>query len=144
MSTTKKTAGKTATKSSTNKSQQFSLMSFFEKEDSKFVKVGPPITIKKSDAKHITECVVKGYESKYGGFAKLYISITIKGKTLSLKGDIDKEGKKRRGVKLDPSSTKRLELDANEEVEIDPTKCILYQIKNIEDGTISLRASILK
>lgn len=137
MTTTKKTAGKTA------KNSKPSLLSWFEEASIKWQQEGEALMFSDKELELISECKVRCYAGEYGDFCKLYVSIIAQGKTLTIKGDPDAEGKRRSGVKLDLKSTKRVDLEPDEEIEIDPAKVVFYDLKNIEDGTIVRRVRVL-
>lgn len=139
MANNKKTAGKTA-KSVKNLS---TLLSWFEESTAKWQQEGESMMFSDEELELITECKVKCYSGEYGDFCKLYVSLTIDGKTMTLKGDSDSEGKRRAGIKLDLKSTKRVDLEADEEIEVDPAKCVFYDLRNVEDGKVVRRVRVL-
>lgn len=143
MTTRTKTAGKTATTKTKNKKLS-TLLSWFEESNAKWQQSGASLMFSDEELNLVTECKVKAYSGEYGNFVKLYVSLTIEGKTMTLKGDEDNEGKRRSGIKLDITSTKRLDLEEGEEVEIDPEKCVFYDLENKEDNTIVRRVRILR
>ena len=140
MATRKKTAGKTA-KSVKNLS---TLLSWFEESSAKWQQEGESLMFSDEELELITECKAKCYSGEYGDFVKLYVSITLEGKSMTLKGDADSDGNRRAGIKLDIASIKRLDLEEGEECEIDPAKCLFYDLKNIEDGKVVRRVRILR
>lgn len=139
MATTKKTAGKTAKRNS-----KPSLLSWFEESNAKWQQEGDSLLFSDAELKLITECKARCYAGEYGSFVKLYVTINLDGKTMTLKGDADSEGKRRAGIKLDIVSIKRLDLDEGEECDVDPEKCLFYDLQNVEDGKVVRRVRVLK
>lgn len=121
-----------------------SILQFFEESTSKWAETGESFMLSSAELKLVSECTIKCYSGEYGEFTKLYLSIVKNGKTLQLKGDPDSNGKKRAGVQLDRVSTARHPLEVNEVEEIDPSKVLLYFLKNTEDNTTIMRIRILK
>lgn len=135
MAKTTKTAGKTATKKTAKLS---ALLSMFEESTSKWVDEGEKLALSDEEIELVVECKAKCYAGEFGEFTKLYLSIMLDNKRMTLKD----EG--RTGVKLDACSTRRLDLSEGQEVDVDPSKVVLYHLRNTEDDSIVTRVRVLK
>lgn len=121
-----------------------SILQFFSESTSNWTETDEAYMLSTKELKAVTECVVKLYNGEFGKFMKLYLSIELNGKTLTLKGDPDNEGVVRSGVKLDAKSMHRVHFNEDdEEVEVDPAKVKLYFIKHKETGEERMRIRIL-
>ncbi len=96
------------------------------------------------EVQQIIECKAVCISGGNGGVVKLYVTINLDGRTISLKGDSNYDGKRETGVKLDFVSVKRLGLNEGEERDIDPVRCVFYNLKNINDGRMVRRVRVLK
>ena len=134
MATTAKTAGKTA------RVTKPSILSWLEESVTKWQQDGDSIMLSAKELRSVIECKVKCYSGEFGDFARLYLTLNIKGKIMSIK---DSEGG-RSGIKLDITSLKRLDLEEGDEMEINPEKCIFYNCKNVETGDVTRRVRVLK
>lgn len=130
-------------------------MSWFEESNSEWQEAGI-FTLNDAELKSVVSCSITAYNGEYGVFIKLYMDIKVKGKILHLMGDEDTDGKRRKGVKLDVTSTKKYEYLIDEEdddeddskhahtLEIDPERVILMNLENTNDGRIIRRIRIVK
>lgn len=120
------------------------ILSFFEESESKWIP-GECFELSAKELEAVTECTIKKYDGEYGTFYKLYLSVEIGGKLLTLKGDKDSQGKKRNGVKLDDKSRRRFSFpDGETEMDIDPSLVKLYTLTNEETGEVITRVRIKK
>ena len=121
-----------------------SILQFFSETSSDWESTEDAYMLSAKELKAVTECTAKLYNGEFGRFAKLYLSVEIDGKSLTLKGDPDSAGVARSGVKLDAKSMRRIHFNEDdEEVEVDPAKVKLYFIKHKETGEERMRIRIL-
>lgn len=145
MATSKKTAGKTA-KDSKSKTKATTLRAWLEESNSRWERDEEEGYLMFSDEELdcVISCYAKGFSGKYGDFAKLYVKLCIDGKTFTMKGDKDSKGKRYPGIKLNDSSTAKLDLEEGEEADVYPEDCAFYSLINTETGESIRRVRILK
>lgn len=122
----------------TPKTKKMSIMDMFSEVTRKWEIEGESMMLSKKECALVTECKVKCYAGEHGDFSKLYLSIEVKGKTLTIKDG------EHTGIKLDAHSEKHLGLEAGEEEEIAPEDVIIYRLKNTSTGEIITRARVVK
>lgn len=104
--------------------------------------IGDPRIFSEKELKCIVECKVKCSAGLYGSDIRLYVTICIDGKKRFLTDDIEEENGIR-GILLDKTSIKRLNLNNGEERDVNPAKCLFYSLKNNNDDRIIKRVRIL-
>lgn len=122
----------------TPKTKKMAIMSLFSEVTRKWEIEGESMMLSKKECALVTECKIKCYAGEHGDFSKLYLSIEVKGKTLTIKDG------EHTGIKLDVHSEKHLGLEAGEEEEIAPEDVIIYRLKNTSTGEIITRARVVK
>ena len=122
----------------TPKTKKATIMDLFSEVTRKWEIEGESMMLSKKECALVTECKVKCYAGEHGDFSKLYLSIEVKGKTLTIKDG------EHTGIKLDAYSEKHLGLEAGEEEEIAPEDVIIYRLKNTSTGEIITRARVVK
>ena len=122
----------------TPKTKKMSIMDMFSEVTCKWEMEGESMMLSKKECALVTECKVKCYAGEHGDFSKLYLSIEVKGKTLTIKDG------EHTGIKLDAHSEKHLGLEAGEEKEIAPEDVIIYRLKNTSTGEVITRARVTK
>lgn len=122
----------------TSKTKKMTIMDFFSEIKRKWEIEGESMMLSKKECALVTVCKVKRYAGEHGDFSKLYLSIEVKGKTLTIKDG------EHTGIKLDAHSEKHLGLEAGEEEEIAPEDVIIYRLRNTSTGEIITRARVIK
>ena len=122
----------------TPKTKKMAIMDLFSEITRKWEMEGESMMLSKKECALVTECKVKCYAGEHGDFSKLYLSIEVKGKTLTIKDG------EHTGIKLDAHSEKALALEAGEEEEIAPEDVIIYRLRNTSTGEIITRARVVK
>lgn len=122
----------------TPKTKKMSIMDLFSEVTKKWEMEGESMMLSKKECTLVTECKVKCYAGEHGDFSKLYLSIEVKGKTLTIKDG------EHTGIKLDAHSEKHLGLEAGEEKEVVPEDVIIYRLKNTSTGEVITRARVVE
>ena len=122
----------------TPKTKKMAIMDLFSEVTRKWEMEGESMMLSKKECALVTECKVKCYAGEHGDFSKLYLSIEVKGKTLTIKDG------EHTGIKLDAHSKKLLSLEAGEEKKIAPEDVIIYRLRNTSTGEIITRARVVK
>ena len=122
----------------TPKTKKMVIMDLFREITRKWEMEGESMMLSKKECTLVTECKVKCYAGEHGDFSKLYLSIEVKGKTLTIKDG------EHTGIKLDAHSEKALALEAGEEEQVAPEDVIIYRLRNTSTGEIITRARVVK
>lgn len=105
--------------------------------------IGDSRIFSEKELKNIIECKAKCSAGAFGRDVRLYVTIKIDCKNRFLMDNTECE-RGRRGVLLDKISIKHLNLKEGEECDVDPKKCLLYELKSTIDNRKIKRVRILK
>lgn len=110
-----------------------------KKEAQRYVKTGKVYYYPEELVDNVIECKIIAYEGEYGTFMKLYLDFTYNDEIMSIcEGDYS-------GIMLDKTSTRMYkDLEPGEEIEVDPTKILIWEQEDTHTGKISKKIRMME